>query len=305
MGRKPKISLVIPTYNAARTLDRALASACQQSWPDREIIVIDGGSGDGTRAIVEANRLHIAVFVSEPDGGIYDAINKGIALATGDLIGVLGADDTLCDEALPRLAAAWRETQPDIICGQALMVAPDGSQALRPDEDYGPGALLSGIPFCHNAMFATRGAYGAVGNYDLHYRLCADAHWVHRAIRAGLTCRQVDAPVVRFGLQGASSTNGELIMTETYALILANFPGLSLTDAQCLFQAIRGWSDGAGVEAVLRRHCADGELLLAASLAFASRARRLNNRQTMLAVVPPAPVWRRVLGGWRRLARPI
>lgn len=290
----PTISVVIPTFNAARSIERALRSIERQSWPDREIVIIDGASRDDTRAVIEKTGIPVAAFVSEPDKGIYDAINKGLALATGDLIGVLGSDDELCAGALASLGTAWQETRPDIIAGRAIMIAADGSESLRPDEDYGLGALLSGIPFCHNAMFATREAYRAVGPYDLRYRLCADANWVHRAIAGGRTCAQLEVPIVRFSLSGASSTNAELIMTETYAAILANFPELPKADAECLFRAIRGWSDGADVAQVLSRHGADQKLLLAAALAFAARARRAAAADHR-PPAPPAP--------WKRTAR--
>jgi len=259
-----KISLILPTYNSGTTLQKALESVRLQSWHNLEVIVVDGNSSDHTLKIAESFRDLINIIVSEPDDGIYDAINKGISLATGDLIGVLGSDDELTSSALQTIAFAWNSTHADIIAGRAIMVAPEGSESLRPDENYGIGALLSGIPFCHNAMFATRNAYGSVGYYDQqHYQICADADWVHRAIRTGCTCQQLKVPVVRFSLGGLSSTNPDQTLLETYQIISGNFPGLSLKDAECLFRAVRNRSDSSKVHSVLRRHKKNSDLILA------------------------------------------
>jgi glycosyltransferase involved in cell wall biosynthesis len=259
-----KISLILPTYNSGSTLQKALESVRLQSWHNLEVIVVDGNSNDGTLKIAESFRDLINIIVSEPDDGVYDAINKGISLATGDLIGVLGSDDELTSDALRTIASAWDSTHADIIAGLAIMVSADGSETLRPDENFGIGALLSGIPFCHNAMFATRNAYGLVGYYDQqHYQICADADWVHRAIRAGCTCQQLKVPVVRFSLGGLSSTNPDQTLLETYQIISGNFPELSLKDAEYLFRAVRNRSDSSKVHSVLRRHKQNSDLILA------------------------------------------
>src|SRR5580658_7801579 len=88
-----KISVITVCYNSAATIADTLDSVANQSWPDVEHIVIDGASTDGTRDIVKSRGVRVARFVSEPDKGIYDAKNKGIALATGDVIALLNADD--------------------------------------------------------------------------------------------------------------------------------------------------------------------------------------------------------------------
>jgi GT2 family glycosyltransferase len=288
------VTLIVPTFNAGATVGTLLASLRREARSGTEIIVVDGASRDETRRRIEESGVAVAHLVSEPDRGIYDAINKGVRLASRELIGVLGADDELCEGALQAVSSAWRQGPTDLLAGRAYLARADGSAALRADEDYGPGALLSGIPFCHNAMFATAETYRKVGAYDLRYRLCADAQWVHRAIRQGCSCRQIEAPIVRFGHAGASSTNAEEIMRETYQIIRENFPALSPEDAACLFQAIRGWSDASGVGAVLQRHRADPELLLSAAAAFCSRARRL----TPPGAAAPAPLLRRLRARW-------
>ncbi|MDF3863380.1 glycosyltransferase family 2 protein [Pseudomonas denitrificans (nom. rej.)] len=256
-GNSTRFSIVIPTYNSAPTLARTLVSVREQGWPDVEVLIIDGASKDQTLEVARSFSGLALKLVSEPDEGIYDAINKGVALATGDLICVIGSDDRLAEGALKAVHEAWAHAGTDIVAGKALLEAPDGSASLRVDEAYGPGALVSGIPFCHNSMYVTPEAYRKVGQYNLDYKICADAEWVHRSIRAGCTCARVELPLVHFSLSGTSSTNDELIMAETYAVVAGNFPGTSTQDAEILFKAVRRWTDDSQVSAVLRRYPAD------------------------------------------------
>lgn len=276
-----RFSIIVPTYNSAETLPQTLESIRIQQWPNVEVLVIDGLSTDQTVSSAKAfNELEI-VIISEPDKGIYDAINKGIARATGDLICIIGSDDRLAAGALVAVDAIWRIQDTDIIAGEALLEAPDGATNKRIDEPYGLGALISGIPFCHNSMYVTPDAYRKVGGYNLDYRICADADWVHRSIRAGCTCSRIAQPLVHFSLNGTSSTNDALIMAETYAVIAGNFPGLSVNDAEILFKAVRRWTDDSLIEEVLSKHQTNNDLSAAvtaglypptASIAAASAA---------------------------------
>ncbi|RQQ15851.1 glycosyltransferase [Burkholderia stagnalis] len=269
----PKFSIIVPTFNAAASLDQALVSVRSQQYPAVEVILIDGGSKDDTLAIAERYEDLVAQLRSEPDDGIYDAINKGVALATGDLVLVLGSDDQLADGILSAVAHAWTAQPSDIVAGQALMFAADGAAQLRADEDYNAGALVSGVPFCHNAMFATPDAYRRVGLYDTSYRMCADAKWVHRAIRAGCTCLRLDRVAVHFSLAGQSTVQGELTLTETYRSIVENFPFLSAEDAEHVFRTIRGWSGGERLEDILRLYMSESLFQNAVALAMLTRLR--------------------------------
>ncbi|WP_341679174.1 glycosyltransferase family 2 protein [Niveibacterium sp. SC-1] len=293
MVRTPALTIVIPTYNSAATLRQTLDSIREAREVEVEVVVIDGASDDRTMEIVDSFGDLVSYASSEPDQGIYDAINKGLARARGDLIGVVGSDDVLVQGSLRTILRTWETSgQPDIVAGRALMVELDGATQYRADEEYGVGALLSGIPFCHNAMFATRQTYLAVGQYDTSYKICADAHWVHRAIRSGRTCTYTEQPIVRFSLGGTSSREAEKIMEETYKVIAANFEGLSVEDAERLFKAVRGWSDGGEVPDVLSRNRHNPDILISASMAFLARSRR-----------NPPPINAKQSASWRNLIR--
>lgn len=260
-----RFSIVIPTYNSAATLTQTLESVRDQDWPNVEVLILDGASKDQTVEVARSFQGIELEVVSEPDNGIYDAINKGVARASGELICVIGSDDRLAKDALKTVHEAWVTAGTDIVAGSALLEALDGTASLRIDEAYGLGALVSGIPFCHNSMYVTPEAYRRVGEYSLRYRICADADWVHRSIRAGCTCTRVEPALVHFSLSGTSSVNDQLIMEETYSVVASNFPGISLQDAEVLFKAVRRWTDDSQVAAVLGRYPADR--MLAAAVA--------------------------------------
>ena len=93
-----KISLITVTYNALGTINRCIESVIAQKYKGLEYIIIDGGSTDGTLQIIDQYKDHISILVSEPDKGVYDAMNKGIKLAAGDVVGTLNADDYFADD---------------------------------------------------------------------------------------------------------------------------------------------------------------------------------------------------------------
>lgn len=256
-------SVVIPTFNSEAVVSSALASVRQQSGVRAQVIVIDGASKDRTCDIVRAAELPDLVLVSERDNGIYDAINKGVALAQGRLVGVLGSDDTYTENALHAALSAHQQSGAGIVAGRTRI-----GGTPRADEPYGINALISGIPFGHNAMFATRQTYALVGNYDTHYKICADADWVHRAIRKGVDCTLVDTPFVEFGTGGESSVQSERIMDETYAIIASNFPGLSTDEAKRLLYAARKWAPATSIADIMARHAGNTALVSAIDAAL-------------------------------------
>ena len=273
-----RISVVIPTFNAAATLAATLVSIRVQKFAAHDVIVVDGGSTDATLAIANEAGDVVTEIISEPDQGIYDAMNKGCARTRGDLIVVLGADDCLTPVAFEQVDIAWRANKADIYAGRAIMVALDGAETLREDEEFGIGALVSGIPFNHNSMFATREAYRRVGGYALEFRLAADAHWVHRAILAGLAFQRINAPLVRFGLDGASSQAGERIFAESAAVICATFPFLSAAEAETMLRVARGWLPAADAEPIIARHLRHDQFVGAAQAALQARKARGSER---------------------------
>gem|GEM_PF-994582 len=230
-------TVIVPTFNSEKSIAQCLESIFSQENVDFEVVVVDGVSKDKTLNVVQRFMGPNIVVISEEDSGIYDAINKGISIAKGNMIGVLGSDDVYAPGSLSVVKKHFNENV-GIIGG---LTEVDGE--IRKDEPYGVAALISGIPFGHNAMFASRKTYEKVGLYDTNYRICADAQWVHRAIKAGVRCLKINEVFVYFGGYGVSSTNPEEIMDESCRVIQENFPFLSIDEARYLLYSYRKWGD--------------------------------------------------------------
>ncbi len=132
---RPRISVIVPSYNQGHFLRRTLDSILQQGWPELELIVIDGGSTDDSVDIIREYESHIHHWVSEPDGGLSHALNKGLAVATGELIGWQNSDDYYLPGAFHALAAAWRPDV-DVVFGDLLLV--DAKEQTIRDLRYCP-----------------------------------------------------------------------------------------------------------------------------------------------------------------------
>ena len=110
----PKISIITVCYNCAKTIERTIKSVLSQSYPLVEYIIVDGNSNDGTVDVIRKYEQSISFWLSEPDKGIYDAMNKGIDAATGELIGFINADDFYADGAVEAIAKRYIETNADV-----------------------------------------------------------------------------------------------------------------------------------------------------------------------------------------------
>lgn len=179
-----KISVITAVYNSRDTVEQALASILSQSHPAVELIVIDGSSTDGSLDVLERYIQYFGVFVSESDGGIYDAINKGIKSATGDVIGFLHADDVLQNsEVLCKVAAAFSDPGVDAVYGDLVYVARNNiDNVLR----YWRGGIYTDKSFQHGWMpphptfYVRRSIFERLGGFDTRYRIAADYDLVLR-----------------------------------------------------------------------------------------------------------------------------
>ncbi len=208
-----KISIVTATYNSARTVRDTLRSVAAQSFENVEHIIVDGQSQDDTLAILEANRDRIARIVSEPDGGIYDAMNKGIALATGDVIGLLNSDDVFASrDSLRDVAMAMRDPQIECCYGDLVYVdADDLSRVVRywKSRSFVPGLFRSGWVPPHPTFYVRKDVYERYGNFDLNYRLAADFELMLRLMEKHRV-RSVHVPRVLVKMRLGGATNQSL-----------------------------------------------------------------------------------------------
>jgi len=197
-------------FNAKATVADAINSVLCQTHPDVELVIIDGDSDDGTLNLLETWRERIDVFTSEPDDGIYDALNKGVSLASGDVIGFLHADDMFADDqVLSRLASAFREQNADVAYGDLVYVSKaDPNRRIRywQAEGCSRRKLKNGWMPPHPTFYARRAVYERLGGFDLSFRIAADYDCMLRFLgSAGLSCVYIPEVLVRMRTGGESN----------------------------------------------------------------------------------------------------
>lgn len=207
-----KVTIITACYNSAHTIQDCIQSVLGQDYPDLEYLVIDGNSSDDTLKLVReaargANHVHI---VSEPDRGIYDALNKGIRRATGAIVGFVHSDDLLAHPAvISQLVARFKEEPADGVYGDLVYVRPDETERVvrfwksRP---FTPGLLRKGWMPAHPTLYLKRDVYTKHGLFDLSYRIAADYDFMLRVLGdPGLRFAYLPEVIVRMRTGGASN----------------------------------------------------------------------------------------------------
>ena len=215
-----KISIVTAVYNRERTIREALASVSSQTHASIEHLIIDGASRDGTLAILRAHQDQRIVLISEPDQGIYDALNKGISRATGDVIGLMHSDDLFAHErVLEKVAAAFSDPAIDLVYGDLDYVsAADTTRVVRHwrSGDYSPEKLRLGWMPPHPTVFARAQVFRDHGLYDTSYRIAADYEAMLRFFgRAGLRSAYIPEVLVKMRTGGVSNRSLGHIMLKS------------------------------------------------------------------------------------------
>jgi glycosyltransferase involved in cell wall biosynthesis len=206
----PKISVITVCYNAQATIERCIQSVVSQYYTNIEYIIIDGSSADGTLSILEQYKEHINILISEPDKGIYDAMNKGIALATGDIIGVLNADDFFSEEnILTVVAGAFVHNDTDIVYGDLDYIRADGAISRKwVSGTYKKGMFNYGWMPPHPTFYCKKVLFDQFGNYSLEYGTAADYELMLRFIhRNQATVYYVKQVLVKMTIGGVSNSS--------------------------------------------------------------------------------------------------
>lgn len=222
-----RVSVITITYNAERWLERTMRSVLAQSCKDYEYIIVDGGSKDGTIDIVKRlepqfeGRLS---WKSEPDKGLYDAMNKGIARAKGDFLWFMNAGDEIYspDTLTHVVAAATEET--DIVYGKACIVNAEGVKVSEHHKVTPPDLqrkhFLNGLVVSHQAILVRR---TIAANYDTRYRICADYDWCVRVVTASRKNVYLDEYVCKFLTEGVSAKQRKRAWKERFHIMRAHF----------------------------------------------------------------------------------
>ena len=207
-----KVSVVTVCLNASATIADTLESLASQIHQDIEHIVIDGGSTDATIDIIKSKRTRVAALVSEPDNGLYDAINKGLALASGDIVGILNADDVYQDENVVSAIVSEFEN-PEIDAVYADLVYVDRHDTARVRRKYTSGAYQAGLCFdgwmpAHPTLYMRREIHQKIGSYDLSVGAQADLEYCARAFEIHkIRSRYLAKVCLRMRLGGVSNSS--------------------------------------------------------------------------------------------------
>ena len=204
----PLITVVTIVYNGAKVIERTIQSFLQQDRSDCEYVVVDGGSKDGTQEILRKYAASIDVCVSEPDQGIYDAMNKGLRRARGEWVYYLNCGDSLAGpDVLRQVSSTLRQTKRSIVAGSVLVNLP-GEPEVRfplPITQKSSARQLFQAHLCHQALFVRRSAYCEQGGFDPSYRLFADFDICLKIISETGGFEPIGLDIACFDLSGATS----------------------------------------------------------------------------------------------------
>lgn len=209
MKKALKISIITVSFNSAALIEESIKSVLNQTYSSIEYLIIDGGSTDGTVEIIERYKGSIDYFVSEPDRGLYDAMNKGIRAATGDALFFLNSDDTFCDERVLGDAAEAFDNNPDVdvIFGNQIFDFGGGKKAIKKQKFEDVRERLARNNIQHQTMFTRKEIFDVTGGFSQKYRIVSDYEWILKTFLVN-KCSYVyiDRDISIMSTQGLSST---------------------------------------------------------------------------------------------------
>ncbi|SFK33178.1 glycosyltransferase family 2 protein [Methylophaga sulfidovorans] len=206
-----KISIITVCFNAAETIKSTIESIASQNYPIIEHIIVDGGSTDGTREIINKS-TSVSKYIFEPDDGIYDAMNKGIKAATGDIVGILNADDFYENEnVLSDVAAAFFDPLIDVVYGDLVYVDKENTDKIIrywKSRCFVPGLFQRGWMPAHPTFFVRKHYFDELGYYDTEYKIQSDFELTMRFLEIyRLTSVYLPNIMIKMRIGGASNNS--------------------------------------------------------------------------------------------------
>lgn len=212
----PVISIITVSFNSEKTIERTLKSVAVQTYKNVEHIVIDGASKDGTAALISRHLGAIAYFRSEPDAGLYDAINKGLQIAKGDVIGLMHSDDVYADDGvLFEIAAQFERGGVDGVYGDAAFFrhqSPEKTVRLYSSAKFSPARLNWGWMPAHTTLYLRSAVYKRLGLFKTDYAIAADFDFICRVFMQP-DLRICYVPKVLVNMQTGGTSNSGLMAT--------------------------------------------------------------------------------------------
>jgi glycosyltransferase len=212
-----KVSIITVCYNRVATIEKAIRSVLEQNYSDIEYIVIDGNSTDGTQTVIEQYGHQLAKYVSEPDKGMYDAINKGLTLATGEIVGLVHSDDELFDtNVIAKIVEQFQENNAiHVVYGDGIYVSnsqPNQIVRNRIGGYFSIKKLKSGWLPLHPTVYIKRSEIQRLGNYSLDYKIASDTDFLLRYLYLHrLPVAYLNAYIIRMRVGGLSTSKSRAI----------------------------------------------------------------------------------------------
>lgn len=218
----PRVSIITVVYNAVATIEDTIQSVINQTYRNIEYIIVDGGSTDGTLNVVNKYLEHIARFISEPDKGIADGFNKGIALATGDWIGMINADDWYAPHAVAVMMNNG-SAKDDVRCGNIMLIGKNGFEREKKSK---VSWLNFGMYIMHPTCFIRKEVYRQTGKYDVSLKIAMDFDMFLRIKYSGFKIAHIDETVAYMRMDGVSNDTVKM-HHEELAVMRRHLRGLS------------------------------------------------------------------------------
>lgn len=198
-----KVSIITVVFNGEKTIERTIKSVISQTYKNVEYIIIDGKSTDNTLKIVEKYHEHIACLVSESDKGIYDAMNKGILKATGDIVGIINSDDYYAVDTIEKVVDCFVKTGADVVYGRVNLIYENGYMVASdnpPLEQLNYKMIIQ-----HPSVFVKKSVYSQYGAFNLCYSIAADYDFLLRVYNQGVKFYYLDEILAYFSMAGTSN----------------------------------------------------------------------------------------------------
>lgn len=239
-SKQPRFSIITICFNAEKEIERTLNSVSEQSYAHIEYIIVDGKSTDGTLYIVDKFRPIVSKQISEPDKGLYEAMNKGIQLATGDYLCFLNAGDMFFSSTtLQEVVDGLKGTEPDVIYGNTALVDDEGSflrmRRLSPPQQLTWKSFKQGMLVCHQAFMPKR---ELAPLYDLNYRFSSDFDWCIRILKNSVLTHNTNTTLIKYLNEGVTTRNHKASLQERYQIMESHY-GKITTAALHLWFALR------------------------------------------------------------------
>lgn len=208
-----KISVITVCLNSEKTIEQTIQSVINQNDDNYEYLIIDGRSTDRTLEIVGKYKNNIAEIISEPDSGIYDAMNKGIALASGDIIGIINSDDWYEPKAFEKVRKCFQESDTEAVYGRMNLIYENGETEILIPSDIEKIRYEMEIP--HPTVFLKKELYERYGVFQLRYAIAADYEFILKLYVKGVRFTYIDQSLANFRMGGISVQQGETCIKET------------------------------------------------------------------------------------------